>query len=126
MASSSTFELNDTLQITREQWFPEVLDIEVHEKNPIPLSYIEDKVFSFSGKAWLRNFVAYPVRVFLVENRGWKWIYWWLCQILETTVDYVRRETSGKYRIIKIFSPEEMKSMFHLTHTQNPEQNYFR
>lgn len=125
MASASTFELNDTLQITLEQGFPVELDITTHMISPISQNKIEWKIFTFSGKPWLRNFVAYPTRVFLVENRDGKWIYWWLCQILETTIDYVKRETNGKYRIIKLFEVEDMKKMFQMTHTLDPEQNYF-
>jgi len=81
-------------------------------------------VFCFQNKPGLRNFVAYPVRVFLVENRNGKWVYWGLCQILETTIDYVKRETSGKYQIIRVNSPEEMEQTFRMIHT-NPSENYF-
>ncbi|MDD2693697.1 MAG: hypothetical protein PHY14_02090 [Candidatus Gracilibacteria bacterium] len=125
MASTSTFEINDTLQISMEQGFPVELDIEKHIENPFKGEEFSEKIFSFHGKSGLRNFVAYPVRVFLVENRNGKWIYWGLCQILETTIDYVERKTNGKYRVTKIFSPEEMKQMFALTHQNHPEQNYF-
>lgn len=76
MASSSTFELNDTLQLTKAQGFPEVLSLEEHLAKPYITQDVENIIFSFSGKPGLRNFVAYPVRVFLVENRDGKWIYW--------------------------------------------------
>ena len=124
MASSSTFELNDTLQITKEQGFPWELSLETHLITPISFDEVMGKIFCFHNKSGLRNFVAYPVRVFLVENRDGKWVYWWLCQILETTIDYVKRETSGKFQILKIFTPDEMKKVFPLIHTR-PEENYF-
>lgn len=76
MASVSTFEINDTLQISREQGFPETLDIMKHLQNPFPLESVVNIPYDFHGKPGLRNFPAYPVRVFLVENKNGKWIYW--------------------------------------------------
>jgi len=124
MASSSTFELNDTLQISKEQGFPEVLQIEKYILDKHIPEWIIGTDFEFTSKAGLRNFVAYPVRVFLVENYNGKWIYWWLCQIVETKIDYVKRETSWKYRITRLFNPGEMKQAFNLIDGR-PEYDFF-
>jgi hypothetical protein len=40
--------------------------------------------------------------------------------------DYEKEETSGKFKFVRLNTPEEMKEMFKLTHFTNPEeQNYF-
>ncbi len=41
MAKASTFELNDTLQITKAQGFPEFLDIKNHLQNPYSINKLE-------------------------------------------------------------------------------------
>jgi hypothetical protein len=105
----SIIEINDTLQITREQGFPEELDLNSHLKNPYASSDFADKIFSFRDKAGIRIYQAPPVRNFLVENKEGKWIYWGLVHILETTHDYDKKTTSGKFRITYIYAPEEMK-----------------
>ena len=103
------FEMNDTLQITREQGFPMEFDLETHLKTPYKLEDFKDKIFSFKAKSNIRNYQMPPVRNFLVENRDGKWIYWGLCHIVEITHDYVNKTTSGKFKIVYLYSPEEMK-----------------
>ncbi|OGK18122.1 hypothetical protein A3G67_01585 [Candidatus Roizmanbacteria bacterium RIFCSPLOWO2_12_FULL_40_12] len=120
----SFVELNDTLQLTKEQGFPSELNLEKHLKKPYRLADFKDRVFSFNGKPDVRIYKLPPVRNFLVENRGGKWICWGLVHILETTCDYVNKTTSGKFKIIRIYTPEEMKTAFELTVPQ-PELNYF-
>ena len=124
MAASSTFEINDTLQITKGQWFPTDLDIDRHFQHPYSIDDVVDKVYEFRDKPWMRNFTVPPARCFLVENRDGKWIYRWHCHILEVTIDYIARTTSGKFTIIKIFSPDEMKSAFYIA-DRFEENNYF-
>ncbi len=124
MASSSTFELNDTLQITKQQWFPLELDINKHLKSPYNINDFEWKIFDFKNKNWLRNFVVPPVRCFLVENIDGKRIYRWLCHILEIKLDYINKITSGKYKIIKIFEPKDIKKAFEIV-DWNKDTNYF-
>lgn len=124
MASSSTFEINDTLQLTKEQGFPVELDIEKHKVNPYQLDNIKDKVFHFSSKQGLRIFVVTPVRVFLVENIEGKWVYWGLINILNIQIDYINRVTSGSFKIIKINTVEEMQQTFNLV-DGNFYTNYF-
>jgi len=102
-------ELNDTLQITKEQGFPEELDYERHKKKPLKAEDFKDKVFEFRNKPKIRNYQLPPVRNFLVENIDGKWLYWGLVHVLEVTHDTMKNTTSGKYKIIYIYTPEEMK-----------------
>lgn len=121
----SFIELNDTLRISREQGFPEFLDIEKHLKKPYTLDDVKDKVFEFTAKENLRVYQQPPVRNTLVEFLDGKWLYWGLCYITEITHDYENHVTSGKYKIVQLNTPEEMKMHFKLVHIVNLEQNYF-
>ena len=105
----SFIEINDTLQITREQGFPDELNLEKHLDNPYTVEDFKDKVFEFKNKSGVRLYHLPPVRNFLVENRNGKWIYWGLIHIIETKIDCLSKTTSGKFKIICIYNPEEMK-----------------
>jgi len=120
----SIIEINDTLQITKEQGFPIELNLEQHLQTPYTLVDFHGKVFSFTNKPQIRIYKVPPVRNFLVENRNGKWIYWGRIHIIEITHDYVNRLTSGKFKITYINSPEEMKQAHKLI-DQYPETNYF-
>ena len=120
----SQIEINDTLQITRAQGFPSELILEEHLKNPLRTEDLSEKVFEFKNKDGVRIYKIPPVRNFLVENRDGKWIYWGLCHILETTCDYINKTTSGKFKIIYINTPQEMKKAHELI-DRNSETNYF-
>lgn len=120
----SFVEINDTLQLTSDQGFPSELNLEKHLKNPLTTGSFKDKIFEFHNKPDIRIYKIPPVRNFLVENRGGKWIYWGLAHILETTCDYVNKTTSGKFKIIRINTPEEMKTAYALI-DMRPEMNYF-
>lgn len=106
----SIIELNDTLQITKEQGFPTELDVNIHIKNPYKFEDFKDKIFSFQNKKDIRVYKIPPVRNFLVENVNGKWIYWGLAHVVEITHDYVNRTTAGKFKIIYLNSPQEMKA----------------
>lgn len=121
----SFIEINDTLRITKLQGFPLELDVETHIKTPYSLTKVENKVFHFSAKPKIRVYKAPPVRNFLAEDLNGKWIYWGLCYVLTVQHDYVKQETSGTFKIVRLNTPEEMKQMFKLTHFTNPDQNYF-
>jgi hypothetical protein len=105
----SIIEINDTLQITREQGFPDVLNIEKHKSNPYKTEDFKDKVFEFKDKEKIRVYKVPPVRNFLVENKEGEWIYWGLIHIVEIRHDYVNKKTSGKFKIIRIYSPNEIE-----------------
>lgn len=111
----SMIEMNDTLQLTKEQGFPCELDLEHHLKNPYTAEDFRDKVFAFRDKPAIRMYQVPPVRNFLAENRDGKWIYWVLVRILEITHDYVKKTTNGKFKIIYIYSPDEMRQAHELT-----------
>lgn len=121
----SFIEINDTLRITKEQGFPAELDLVTHLQNPYDTGVVGDKIFTFTAKPKIRVYKVPPVRNFLVEDIDGKWVYWGLCYVLEVHHDYEKQETSGKYKIVRLNTPEEMKEMFKLTHFTNPEQNFF-
>lgn len=105
----SFIEINDTLQLTIEQGFPIELDYQKHLQKPLRVDDFKDKVFTFRDKPKIRIYKTPQVRNFLAQNINGKWLYWGLIHILEITHDYIRQTTSGKFKIIAIFSPEEMK-----------------
>lgn len=120
----SFIETNDTLQITTEQWFPEILNLETHLHTPYQAKDFEWKIFEFHNKPKIRIYHAPPVRNFLVENRAGKWIYWGLIHVLEENHDMEHLTTSWKYKILYIYTPEEMK-IAHKLIDRNPETDYF-
>ncbi len=121
----SYIEINDTLQITKEQGFPSELIISKHEENPFMAEDFKDRVFEFCDKPAIRIFQAPPVRVFLVENVDGKWIYWGLVHILEVKHNLENKTTSGKFKIIDIFSLEDIKKAYDLI-DQRADFNYFK
>lgn len=120
----SFIEINDTLQLTKEQGFPEELDLEQHLKTPYDVRDYEDKIFTFRAKPGVRIYKLPPIRNFLVENKNGKWIYWGLVHIVETTCDYVNKTTSGKFKIMYINTPDEMKTAHELI-DRNLDTQYF-
>jgi len=105
----SFIEINDTLQISKEQGFPKELDYEQHKVKPFKASDFEGKIFEFKDKPKVRIYKLPPVRNFLVQNINGKWLYWGLVHVVEVVHNNVNQTTSGKFKIIHINSPEEMK-----------------
>ena len=105
----SFIEINDTLQITAEQGFPKELDYEKHCSKPFTADNFKDKIFEFRNKPKIRIYQLPPVRNFLVQNIGGKWLYWGLVHIIEVCHDNIKQTTSGKFKVIYIYTPEEMK-----------------
>lgn len=120
----SFIEINDTLRITKEQGFPEELDLEKHLKNPYKTEVFADKEFEFKDKPKVRIYKIPPVRNFLVEDKDGKWVYWGLCLVTEVRHNNLTETTSGKFKIIKIFTPDEMKKAEFIAHTES-ETRYF-
>jgi hypothetical protein len=119
----SYIELNDTLQITTEQGFPAELDLEKHKENPITAEEFRGRVFEFKHKPNMRVYHSAPCRVFLVHNIGGKWLYWGHCLMVEQTIHSESKTTSGKFKIIKIYSPDYQKL---ITENETSEGcNYF-
>jgi len=105
----SFIEINDTLQLTKEQGFPAQLNLERHLKKPYKTKNFSGKIFKFRNKPGIRIYQAPPVRNFLVENKNGKWLYWGLVRVVEITHDYARKTTSGKFKIMYLYSSDEMK-----------------
>ena len=118
-------ELNDTLQITTKQGFPKELNLNKHLKKPFKSSDFKGKVFEFVNKPNIRIYQAPPVRVFLVHNINDIWLYWGLIEMIEIRWDMVKKISSGKFRIVKIFTPEEMQKAEDILHNLN-NKTYFR
>lgn len=120
----SFIEINDTLQITKDQGFPSELNLEKHLSKPYKAENFKGKIFEFKNKSGVRLYHLPPVRNFLVENREGKWIYWGLIHILEIKNDYLNKTTSGKFKIIYIYTPEEMRKAHNLI-DRNEKTRYF-
>lgn len=110
----SFIEINDTLQITKEQGFPnDILNLEKHKKKPVTLDQVKDKIFEFRNKSCAR--IYHPgIRCFLVENINGKWLYWGKCLVVEQTIKTISKEnitTSGKFKIIEVYNPEYQKAI---------------
>jgi len=123
----SYIELNDTLQITTEQGFPDtLLSLEKHKQSPIKLESLVDKVFEFKNKPGARIFHLAPTRCFLVHNIDGKWLYWGKIIMLSQTIKGISTDTqvtSGKYKIIEIYNPEYQEQ---ITRHETPTGlNYF-
>lgn len=110
----SFFEINDTLQITKEQGFPAELSIDEHVRKAFNSEDFKGKTYSFQDKSDIRIYQMPPVRVFLVENIDGKWLYWGLAHILSVRHDYLKKTTSGTFRIEHINTPEEMRQAFQI------------
>jgi len=119
----SHIEINDTLQITTEQGFPVELDYDQHKTTPLKAEDFAGQVFEFRDKPGVRAYQQPPVRVFLVHRIKGKWLYWGLIHVIEVTHDSVKKTTSGKFKIIHIYTPEQMK-MAHDLIDRNEETRY--
>jgi hypothetical protein len=121
----SFIEINDTLQITQEQGFPKELDYEEHKIKPLTADNFEGRIFEFKNKPEIRIFQHPPVRNFLVQNIDGMWLYWGLIHIIEVRHDYLKQTTSGKFKIIYIYTPEEMRQAHKLI-DRNKETDYLK
>lgn len=119
----SLIEINDTLQISSEQGFPKELNYERHKIKPFTAEDFSDKIFEFRDKPKIRIYKLPPVRNFLVQNIDGKWLYWGLVHILEVRHDNINQTTSGKFKIIYIYTPEEMNYAHRLI-DRNKETDY--
>ena len=120
----SFIEVNDTLQLTIEQGFPAELDYKKHRVKPFTAKDFEGRVFEFKDKPKIRLYKLPPVRNFLAQNINGKWLYWGLVHIIEIHHDNMKQTTSGKFKIMYIYSPEEMKYAQEII-DQDKENDYF-
>lgn len=107
-------EINDTLRVSKDQGFPQELDLARHLKSPYRTEELLGRTFEFHSKLGVRVYKLPPVRNFLVEDLDEKWVYWGLCHVLEVRHDYISRATSGLYTITHLNSPAEMQAAFAL------------
>jgi hypothetical protein len=123
----SYVELNDTLQITTEQGFPEtILNLEKHRQSPIKTGDVADIIFEFRNKSGARIFHLPPTRCFLVHNINGKWLYWGKILMLEQTINGSNQDaqtTSGKYKIIEIYDPDYQTQI--TKHETSEGKSYF-
>jgi len=119
----SFIETNDTLQISSEQGFPKELDYQQHKSKPFTADDFNGKIFEFKNKPKIRIYHLPPVRNFLVQNIDGKWLYWGLVHIIEIAHDNINQNTSGKFKIIYIYTPEEMEYAHKLI-DRNKETDY--
>lgn len=90
----SMIEINDTLKISSAE-FP---------KN------IETKgVYDFD-KDGIRVFHPAPVRVFLVEDISGKWNFIGKVEIIQQTIDAIKKRTTGKF-LVKTIYPDQIRKM---------------
>lgn len=129
----SLVEINDTLQITTAQGFPEnLLNIEKHRKQPVQLSDVKGVTFSFQNKPRPRMFQSDPVRVYYVHNIDGKWLFWGRILIQSQAIDKVFDSdgkwtgewvTSGTYNVMDLYDPEYQEAF---TRREAPaDRNYF-
>ncbi len=86
--------MNDTLQITNAQGFPEKLEL--------------NKEYSFE-KDKRRLYRLPPARIFLAQNKDGVWDYRGEALITELTIDPLNEKTTGKFKVVKIYSEEHRK-----------------
>jgi len=129
----TSVELNDTLLISEEQGFPSgILNRDNHVKTPVSSSAFEGKEFKFHDKDGARIFHLDPVRVYLVENKNGKWIFWGKAFVVSQTIeksvgkngewkpgDWV---TSGTFKIVEIFEPDYQETF---TRRESPPNKSF-
>jgi hypothetical protein len=112
----SAIEVNDTLQLTREQGFPcNILNRATHVSSPIATESVSDRIFAFE-KDDARLFHLDPVRVFLVENIKGKWLFWGKALIQSQTIRKKLEAdgswcegswmTVGTFKIIDLYDPQ--------------------
>ena len=129
----SPIELNDTLQITTAQGFPEdILNLIKHGETSITLKEVQGKLFTFTGKDGARLFHLDPVRVYLVHKLDGKWLFWGQALIQSQTIEKQLTEngiwngewhTSGTFTIKEIYNPEYQKIF---TRNESPSgKSYF-
>ena len=72
----SFVEINDTLELTAEQGFPEdILNRDNHLRSPVTLQEVADRIFEFRDKPSPRIYQLDPVRVYYVQNLNGKWLF---------------------------------------------------
>ncbi len=92
----SLIEINDTLKLKRGAGFPP----DIREGG--------EYGFTLPGR---RLFHLNPVRVFLVEEIDGKWNFAGQALVLEQTIDAVKDETRGRYKVIRLYPADYVAQM---------------
>lgn len=103
----SIIEFNDTLKLPREDL-------------PKQLAVGMEYAFQRSG---IRLFHPAPVRVFLVEDVGSQWNFLGKIIILEQTIDAVKQETRGIFRVQALY-PDDVRAT--LNRHESPEDKEYK
>lgn len=130
----SYIELNDTLQITKDQGFPtHIFERSSHLEMPVTLDQVKDQIFAFRDKPNARIFHTDPVRVYFVENIHGKWLFWGRISIQSFTIekqvdskgawDGQSWKTHGIYKIIDVYDPHYQEVF--TRREAPPDRNYF-
>jgi hypothetical protein len=123
----SMIEINDTLQLTTGQGFPaDILDLARHQKHPITVDQVKDRMFTFQNKPNARMFQLDPVRVYYVHNIDGKWLFWGhvFIQSLSITKDAKGNWiTGGTYKIVELYAPQYQETFSR--HESPPGAGYF-
>jgi hypothetical protein len=91
----SIIEFNDTLKLPR---------------NTLPAEVTIGREYAFQRPS-LRIFHPHPVRVFLVAEVNGKWNFLGKVTILEQTIDAVKQETRGIFRVQTLYPDDVRKTM---------------
>lgn len=128
----SPIEINDTLQLTEEQGFPaQILNLDKHLEKAISAESLKNKEFQFC-KEDARIYHLEPVRVFLVQNIGGKWLFWGHALIQRQEIrkrnsgrDWKTGdwETCGRFVIDQIYDPEYQRIV--TINESPPGKSYF-
>jgi len=129
----SFIEINDTLQITTAQGFPNHLLSLEKELSAEDINQIKAQIFSFKDKSSPRIFQLDPVRVYLVHNIDGKWLFWGKAVILNQSINKINElhtgdkpedwVTSGQFKIIDIYQGNYQKEF---TKRESPDsKSYF-
>ncbi len=92
--AAADLTINDTLQLTAEQGFPNKLELNAE------YSFEKDK---------RRLYRLPPARVFLVHNKNGKWDYLGEALITQLTILPLVEKTIGKFKLVKLYSEEHRK-----------------
>ncbi len=92
--AAAELTINDTLQLTKAQGFPDKAEL--------------NKEYNFE-KDKRRLYRLPPARVFLAHNKEGKWDFIGEALITELTILTLENKTTGKFKIVKLYSDEHRK-----------------
>jgi len=110
----SLVEINDTLEITVEQGFPnDIFDLSKHIVTPVTIKDVGDRLFNFHDKPDRHIYQFDPVRVFLLQSINGRWLFWGKAYIQSQTISKTFGSdgswtwtTSGTYKVIEVYEPD--------------------